>query len=568
MPSRLFALILLCFALRGAEPAVTLHVKVPMRDGTPLCTNVFRPAPQGRFPVLLLRTAYRKPDQVTPNLRPFIDSGYAVVVQDVRGRYHSGGEFQQFQQEQRDGEDAIGWVAKQLWSDGRVGMFGGSYNGIAQWRAALSRHPALKAITPAVSGGDEYLDRFYSRGGAFKFGHRLLWIAENFKPPSWPRPDFQKIIRHVPLRTADRAFTSRELDFFQAAMDHPSYDGYWASRSTRRQVDLVNAPALILSGWYDNYAESDLEMFNALHDLGRAVRLIMGPWGHNLSPDMPGADFGSNATYPTRQEEIWWFDAYVKQSALPPKSEVRYFLMGENEWRESPTWPPPAKPTDYYLFSREGANSIAGDGQLSLRPPRESSPDGFEYNPNHPVPTLGGAVCCNARVYPWGPMDQRPVEGRDDVLVYTSEVLKSDVEVTGAVDAVLHVSSSAPDTDFTAKLMDVSPDGTTRILCDGILRLRYRAGVDRPQSYLPGNVERIVVPMGVTANVFKAGHRIRLHVSSSNYPRFDRNPNTGRPIASDTQMRTARQTLYHDPAHPSSLRLPVRVAASGKRSLR
>lgn len=563
-------LVLILFALPGlaAGPASTLHVKVRMRDGVRLCTNFFRPAPQGRYPVVLLRTAYRKPDQLTPNLRSFVDHGYAVVVQDVRGRHHSQGEFQPLVQEQRDGEDALDWIAAQPWSDGRVGMFGGSYNGIAQWRAALSGHPALRAIAPAVSGGDDYLDRYYSRGGAFKFGHRVLWIAENFKPGSWPRPDFSKIERHLPLRTADRAFTGKTLEFFQMALDHPSYDGYWSFLSTRRRVDRVRAAALIMAGWYDNYAESDLEMFAALRDLGRPVRLVIGPWGHNLSPVMPEADFGPEAGEPLRPLEIAWFDAFVKKASAAPATGVRYFLMGANRWVEAPDWPPPTRDLHLFLHGSAPANTARGGGDLIHNAAKRSAPDGFEYDPANPVPTLGGAVCCNARVFPWGPLDQRPVEGRGDVLVYTSAVLKSDLEVTGTVEAVLHVASSAPDTDFAAKLIDVEPDGRAVLVSDGILRMRYRNGVDRPRDYQPGRVERVVVPMGITARVFKAGHRIRLHVSSSNYPRFDRNPNTGGPIADEIKLRKARQTVHHDAERPSYLSLPVRIAGSGRRSLR
>ncbi len=563
-------LILLIFSVSvfAAGPASTLHIKVRMRDGARLCTNLFRPEPSGRYPVLLLRTAYRKTDQITPNLQSFIDNGYTVVVQDVRGRHHSEGDFQPLVQEQKDGEDTLDWIVKQPWSDGRIGMFGGSYNGIALWRAALSGHPALRAISPAVSGGDDYLDRFYSRGGAFKFGHRVLWVAENFKPNSWPRPDFDKIKRHLPLRTADQAFTGKILDFFQMALDHPSYDGYWSFLSTRRRVDRVRAAALITAGWYDNYAESDLEMFAALRDLGRQVRLVIGPWGHNLSPVMPEADFGPEAAQFLRPLEISWFDAFVKGESAAPPAGVRYFLMGANQWVDAPDWPPHTRDLRLFLHSKAAANSVGGGGELRDKALAKSAPDGYDYDPAHPVPTIGGAVCCNPRVFPWGPLDQRPVEGRQDVLVYTGPVLKGDVEVTGAVEAILHVASSAPDTDFTAKLIDVEPDGRAVLVTDGILRMRYRQGVDRTVKYQPGRVERIVIPMGVTARVFKAGHRIRLHISSSNYPRFDRNPNTGTAIADETRLRKARQTLYHDAARPSYLSLPVRFAGAGRRPLR
>ncbi|MBI5085396.1 MAG: CocE/NonD family hydrolase [Acidobacteria bacterium] len=541
-----------------AEPVIMLHVKVPMRDGVRLCANIFRPAASTRYPAVLNRTPYGKVTELTPGLKAFVDRGYAVVTQDVRGRHDSEGVFDQFAQELRDGEDTLTWITHQNWSDGRIGMFGGSYVGIAQWRAALSGHAALKAIAPAVAGGDDYLDRFYSPGGAFKLGHRLRWISENYKPPDAKIPEFQRLVTYLPLRGADRLAAGRRLDFYQKAMDHPAYDAHWRVMSTRARLESVKTPALIESGWYDNFAESDLEMWSAMRALGRAARIIIGPWGHNLSPAMPEADFGTQASQPLRRMEIEWFDAHLRQSAPAPEPLVRYFVQGVNEWRESAVWPPEGSAlVPFYLTSGKGANSLNGDGELVAREPRRGGKDHFDYDPRKAVPTVGGAVCCNARVLPWGPLDQRKVEGRKDVLVYTSGELKSDIEIAGAVRAVLWVSSSAPDTDFTAKLVDVQPDGRAKLLCDGILRLRYREGLDHAAHYRPGAVERIVVPAGVTSNVFRTGHRIRIEISSSNFPKYDRNLNTGRAQADEKEMRPAAQNVYHGTGTPSRVDLPV-----------
>lgn len=556
---RRILLLLTLAASAAAQPVVQLHVRVPMRDGARLCANIFRPALKGKFPVVLHRTPYRKSSVITPSIRVFLERGYAVVTQDVRGRYDSEGEFRQFVQEEQDGADTIEWITRQAWCDGKVAMFGGSYTGIVQWRAALSGHPALKAIAPAVSGGDEYFDRFYSPGGAFRLAQRLRWIAENFKPANRPVVDFQKLVTFLPLARADRFATGSTLPFYQEAMAHPGYDGYWQARSTLRRAAEVKAAALIEGGWYDPFVRSDIAMWQALRARGHPARLMIGPWGHNQNPAMPGADFGAAAAMPLRRLEADWFDAWIRYASPPASSTVLYFVMGANEWRESSVWPPEGfEPLEFFLNSAGQANSLAGGGQLTPDPPKEEAADRFEYNPRNAVPTIGGNTCCNAKLLPWGPLDQRPVEGRRDVLVYTSEPLREPLEVAGSVLAVVFVSSSAPDTDFTAKLVDVAPDGTARIVCDGLTRLRYREGVERAVMYRPGTVIQVEIDAGVTAWVFEPGHTLRLEVSSSNFPKYDRNLNTGRRQATETQMRVARQAVFHGPDRPSRLVLHAR----------
>lgn len=417
MLRRLF-LLLATAGLACAQPVVQLHVRVPMRDGVRLCTNIFRPGLHGRFPTVLHRTPYRKASQITATVKAFLDRGYAVVTQDVRGRYDSEGEFRQVIQEEQDGAETLSWIVRQAWSDGRVAMYGGSYVGIAQWRAALSGHPALKAIAPAVSGGDEYFDRYYSPGGAFRLAHRLRWIAENFKPPNRPVADFQRMITFLPLGRADRFVAGRTLDFYQEAMAHPAYDAYWRARSTRLRADRVRAAALIEAGWYDPFLPSDIAMWKELRARARPARLIIGPWGHNMDPRMPGAELGPSALLPLRQLEIDWFDAWLRHRAPPAASAVLYYVMGADEWRESAEWPPEGVETEaLYLDSGGAANSLHGDGRLAGKPPAAEAADRYEYDPKRAVPTLGGANCCNFTLLPWGPLDQRPVEGRRDVLV-------------------------------------------------------------------------------------------------------------------------------------------------------
>lgn len=556
---RCAALILIGVLLAAAPPEPSLHVKVPTRDGFALCTNIWLPDAKGKFPAAVYRTPYGKTDRLTPSLRPFRDAGYVVVVQDVRGRGHSTGLFRQLLQEENDTEDLLNWMMRQPWFDGRAGLFGGSYPGIAAWRGALSQHPSIRAIAPSFSGGDEYLDRYYSSGGAFRSGHRLWWIAENFNLPGRKRPPFAEVMRFLPLREADRFASGRELDFFRAAMDHPSYDAYWRSLSTLHASARLRTPAHVVSGWFDPYNGSDLEMYDVLRAAGLPVRLIIGPWGHN--PSLPLETVNEQGSPgPLRGLELEWFNAYVRGAGKPPEPLIRYFVMGANRWTETPAWPPAdTAPAALYLGGGK-ANSGQGSGRLLAEPARRSAADAFDYDPANPVPTRGGSTCCNPRMIPWGPLDQREVEGRPDVLVYTGEPLAQPVEIAGRVRVQLWVKSTAPDTDFTAKLVDVAPDGTARLVCDGVLRLRYRHGLERPVSYRPGRVERIHISLGSIAWQFLPGHRIRLDVSSSNFPKYDRNLNTGRPAASETGVQIARQTVLHDRMHPSHLLLPVRRA--------
>ena len=530
-----------------------------MRDSVRLSTNVYLPSEHGHFPAILVRTPYNKGADITANYQAFVEHGYAVVVQDVRGRYESEGAFQPLTQELDDGDDTLNWVARQPWSDGKIGMMGGSYSGITQWKAALSGNPHLKAIFPVVSGWDEYRDRYYSTGGALKLGHRLEWLAENLRAPGY-HPDFSKYVLHLPERTSDIQALGWTSPLWRDVIDHPSFDAFWKAVSTREHIGRVRVPVFSVGGWYDNFVESDLEAYAALHKGTGLNRIVVGPWAHNMSIPFQGVDFGSESQVAVRSLQMGWFDQWLrgKDSPLLSQPPVRFFVMGADRWEEAREWPPAsAQPTSYYLHSAGKARSLAGDGMLSDRPGGKAQPDTFEFDPNNPVPTRGGAVCCNPKVFPWGPWDQRAIEERKDVLVYTTRPLKQSVEIAGPVRVSLWVSTSARDTDFTAKLVDVFPDGAARNLTDGILRLRYRNSLEKPELARPGEVYPITIDAGVTSNVFLKDHRIRLEISSSNFPRFDRNPNTGNLVSDARRLLTANQTVFHDGAHPSCLTVMV-----------
>ena len=537
------------------------NLSIPMRDGVKLAADVFLPGGPGRWPAILIRTPYNRRSAGTRGYRAFALQGYAVVVQDVRGRYGSAGRFGSIAQEGPDGSDTINWIARQPWSNGRVGMAGGSYLGLVQWRAAVQKNPRLVTIFPMVSGDDEYFDRFYSPGGALQLGHRLTWLHQNLTPPGAPRLPFSTYVDHLPLMSADIVATTLKLDMWRTPLQHPSYDRFWNRLSIRRSLGNVNIPVCSMGGWFDSYVASDLNAFSLLAYRRVPVETWIGPWAHNFSYRFASLDFGPEARPRTRALQIAWFDKVLRRSEAPSgqtEPVLHIFVMGANRWREEHEWPlARTRYTALYLDSRGGANTSLGNGELRTQFGHDSPSDRFIYDPRHPVPTTGGALCCDARLMPPGPLDQSELERRRDVLVYTSSVLRESLEVTGPVAATLYVATLANDTDFTAKLVDVFPDGRALLVTDGIARLRYRMSLAKPVLVKRNEPYQVHIDAGVTSWVFLPGHRVRLEISSSNFPRFDRNLNTSRPNAEETRMNAATQTVFHERRYPSVLVLPV-----------
>jgi hypothetical protein len=534
-----------------------------MRDGIHLAADVYLPEGRGLWPTVLVRTPYNRRAASIRSYLFFVHRGYAVVAEDVRGRYASEGTFGMTSQEGPDGNDTINWIAEQPWSNGHVAMAGSSYLGMVQWWAAVQDNPHLNAISPMCSGDDEYLDRYYSSGGAMKIGERLLWLSQNLTPRSRLRPLFRSYINHLPLRTADVAAADVVLPAWQNAVDHPSYDRFWKKLSIREQAARIDLPVLSLGGWFDNYAESDLDAFSRLALEHKRVETWIGPWAHNPGIRFPTRDFGPQASIPIRRMQAEWFDRWLATSSSGRDAEayrpsLHIFVMGPNVWREEHEWPlARTHYTPLYLTSQGNANTAGGDGSLQWEPIRESKPDTFVYDPKNPVPTVGGAVCCDPKVLPPGPLNQAAVERRPDILVYTSRPLNEDIEVTGHIRVILYVSTSANDTDFTAKLVDVEPGGSALIVSDGIQRLRYRLSLVEPVFVKRNTPYQITIDAGVTSYVFPRGHRLRLEISSSNFPRFDRNLNSTRPNANQVKIVKARQTVFHDRRYDSALVLPI-----------
>jgi putative CocE/NonD family hydrolase len=563
---------------------IDLNVEIALRDGVKLRADVYRPDDANKHPVLLARLPYSKDlSPISLSLLSPIRAakkGYAVVIQDTRGRFKSDGQFSLFAGEAEDGYDTVAWCAAQPWSSGQVGMYGASYFGATQWLTAIATPPALKAIVPTITSSDYYEGWTY-QGGAFQQGFIQFWTAgmaaETITRLSHASSDARKKLygsifdmpgtyRSLPLAEFSPATVPGLMDHYRTWLQHPSLDEYWERVRIESKYEQIDAAALHIGGWYDIFLEGTLRNFIGMQSRGKSAwarqkqRLIVGPWLHGLFEREVGEqDFGPGAL-PDAVDlgglHLQWFD-HCLQNQPDNGAPVRLFVMGTNVWRNENEWPlARAVPTRYYLASGGAANSLRGDGQLSTQSQKHIVSDKFLYDPERPVPTCGG---CTLMAGPLsaGPRDQRSVEERDDVLVYTSVPLSEPLEITGTVEAVVYASTDGRDTDFTAKLIDVAPDGRAINLCDGIVRARYRHSLRRAELLEPGKVYEFRILLGSTSFVFAPGHRIRVEVSSSNFPRFDRNLNTGGDIATDSLGRPAVQHVFHGGVRASHVVLPV-----------
>jgi putative CocE/NonD family hydrolase len=551
---------------------VELGVRVPMRDGVELAADVYRLDTPEPLPVLVHRTPYDRRianfSNIPADVLALARDGFAVVLQDTRGRGESCGTFTPFADEAADGADTVAWAAAQSWSNGRVGMFGASYVGATQWLAAAEAGGAVRAITPVVSSAD-YHSWLY-RGGAFELGFALLWTLMFLAPPDAVRDggdvaavlDAADVAKELYARTplADLPVLAR---WYADWLSRPHYDDGWSAVAPAERFAGVTAPALVVAGWHDLFRDGSLASYTGLRKHGGSeaareqTRLVVGPWAHGvLGGSFVERGFGIRASIDgigITSMLSTFLREQLDGTASPPEKRVLLFVMGPDVWREEDDWPlPDTQYESWYLH---------GGGILSPVPPADEADDTFAYDPRDPVPTCGGAtflpgVWLGANA---GPRDQRALDGRRDVLHYVSEPLDRPLEVTGPVELVLHASSSALDTDFTGKLVDVHPDGRAELVTDGVLRARYRDSRSSPSPLEPGEIVELHVDLGATSYVFAAGHCIRIDVSSSNFPRFDRNTNTGGTIAEESidAAVVATNTVHHHDAHPSRVVLPV-----------
>ena len=568
------------------------NVAMKTRDGATLVADVWRPW-EGQAPTLLVRTPYDRQSTphfggytaTIPSLMPLVNAGYAVVFQDARGTGASEGVFEPKINEAEDGQDTVAWVREQSWSDGTVAMYGASYGGMVQWALATSETPGLRAIAPTEAAADWYTNLWYSQGGAMSLSLDTFWNAlmyagqEQRALASGVSQDPTALMRiggalldplplndATPLADLPVHGTGRWFDDWIA---HPDFDEYWTGQdwSVPEFMSNVTVPVLSIGGWYDLKINGTVGGFIGVRTQGGSEdardksRLLIGPWDHmGFSGRFADRYFGVLAETDISTQHIAFFDEHLRGiSPASPAPRVRIFVMGIDQWRDEADWPlPDTQYTDYYLDSAGSAATRHGDGTLQAAAPTSHSLDEFIYDPRNPVPTAGGALL-PAEPGLIGPVDQSVIDGREDILCYATPVLEEPLEVTGHVELKVFVSSSALDTDITAKLVDVFPDGRAINLCDGILRLRYRDDLSDPTPLNPGEVYEVTVKLGVTSNVFLPGHRLRLDISSSNFPRFDRNTNTGGFISGESidDAVVATNHVLHGPAHPSRLILPI-----------
>lgn len=534
------ALLVPVFLVADEKPALrTLDAMVPMQDGIELATTVYLPEGSGPFPVVVSRTPYNK-DGLKGEATKLVRRGYAFVAQDIRGRFKSKGHHaiifhNDGWENPRDGHDTLKWIAGQPWCNGKIGSTGGSALGITQNMAAPYAPDALKAQFVVVAYSDSYSQSAY-QGGAFRTGLLENWLKVT-------------------------GMTDVNLKTFVA---HPDYDSFWAGLKPEAQAEHVHAPAVFLGGWYDIFLQGTINSFVSIHNHGGEgargrCRLILAPMGHGKMTELTYPPVASK--FPKCGDNAKWFDYVLKgvDNGVGAEKPVHYYVMGDptdknapgNYWRSADNWPPPATETAYY-FQPEGKLSAAG-------PPAEGKKKSYRYDPANPVPTIGGAELGSDI----GPKDQRKVESRDDVVLFSTDELTEPVEVTGRITAKLFVSSDCPDTDFTVKLTDVYPDGRSMLVTDGVLRARFRESFEHEKLLEPGKICELTVDLWSTSLVFNRGHKIRVAVSSSNAPRFDPNPNTGHVFRADKETRVATNTVYFSKEHPSRIVLPVMASSPG-----
>jgi len=549
------------------EPNVTMKT----RDGVALNADIYRPRGDGKFPVILRRTPYGK-GPAAPEGMLTAARGYIYIAQDVRGRETSGGEWYPFKHEAEDGYDAVEWAAALPHSNGKVGMISASYEGITQLYAAMAQPPHLVCTYTGVCPSDIYRQLVYNEG-AFMLALAQAWSGalsvNEFNRRVAPAANAEYWAKQRPLAEFPLIQVPAKDGVGQYYYDwlkHPAYDDYWKALSFEQNYEKIKVPVMHWGGWYDVFAVGTLRNYTGLkqragsEEARRGQRLVMLPGGHaGFVRKIADVDFGADSVFQLWPHAMRWFDWHLKgdDDGISREKPVRLFIMGENVWRDEDDWPlARAVTTRYYLHSGGRANTAKGDGSLTTEAPQEEPADKFVYDPANPVPTLGGATL-GITAPPPGPADQSPLANRTDILAYTTPAFKQPIEITGPLSLEAYVSSSAEDTDLIGRLIDVAPDGKAILLTEGVLRLRYRDSFEKPALMVPGTIYRVTLDLWATANVFLTGHRLRLEITSSSFPRYDRHPNHGGDLAGETKPVPATNVIYHDRAHPTALLLPV-----------
>lgn len=569
-------------------PGVTveLDLPVPMRDGTILRADVYRPTEPGTYPVLLIRIPYDKIQ--SENVLYAHPSWYArhgniVVCQDTRGRYQSDGVFYPFEYEAEDGYDTVEWCGALDGSTGRVGMFGASYGGATQLLAATQRPPSLGALIPTVTASQYYEGWTYNQG-AFALGFTLSWALSLGINVAQKRGDDEAAMRFAEGFATSLAVdwalpldgislvNNQDTPFFNDWIAHPTYDDYWKRWSIDEDYSRIDVPALHVGGWYDIFLSGTVKNYAGLRsEAGSASaranqRLLIGPWYHIPWRVLGGAADEDATSHAFDEWQLQWFDRHLKaESVAASDPPVRLFILREGKWRDFDNWPPSGSlPTEYFLHSAGRANSYHGDGTLDRIAPGKELPDVYTYDPAAPHPGHGGHSCCFESVAPMGPADQEQREINNGVLVYTSGPLPDPIYLIGDVSATIYAATTAVDTDYAVRLCVVDTVGISTNIQEGIVRARYRDSLSDPNLVKPGETYRYEIPIGPVGVLLKPGERLRIQVSSNDFPQWDRNLNTGNSPSSEglASAIVATQAVYHDADHPSSITLPVWTAAS------
>ena len=545
------------------DVVLEFDVKQEMRDGIRLSSNIFRPAGTGeKFPVIVTRSPYQTAagfqKRLSDEAKFYAKRGYVYVLQDCRGKNDSEGEFHPFFDDPTDGFDTLKWCVKQGWSNGSIGTIGASYRAWNQWGTAALNPPGLKAIVSTVALPDPVLNVPFQNGALILWMSEWLAGVEGKKNTDLSIYDSLKNYEHLPLATTDREF-GWASKVWKNWIDHPSADEYWKRSFYQDKFDRIDVPALHISGWYDDDVIGTHINYTGMKQKGgKFQKLIIGPWPHgvNSSRQLGPIDFGDTAILDLDEIKLAWFDYWLKgiDNGIVDEPSVDVFVMGKNQWKKSNAWPLPGTVyKKYFLYSNGRANTSFGDGLLSLEQSKSDEIDRFSYDPLNPCPNVFDSSITPGE----GPFDQRPMELRDDVLVYSTPPLTSEIEVSGPVQVTLYASSSATDTDFWAQLTDVFPNGFSMHLTEGIIRGRYHRSLETPELLQPSKIYEFKIDLWIISNLFLRGHRIRLDVSSSSFPKYDRNPNTGHEFGKDTETIIANQQVYHSPEHPSHVVLPV-----------
>jgi putative CocE/NonD family hydrolase len=576
----------------GYGVIVERNVEALMRDGTVLRADVYRPDSGGRFPVLIERTPYDKTgssESLYGTCEFYPSHGYVVIIQDVRGRFASEGEFYPFRDdgdgEKQDGYDTVEWAAEQPWSNGKIGTIGGSYSGVTQYRMLSAQPPHLVTQFARMSSSDYYREWVY-RDGAFELGFNLMWALKHTstnarkmapkgredeleKRALQASENYLKWLENAPIAPLPPVDDLQQ--WFSDWMSHPNSDDYWREFSISRAHDRTNVPVHHFGGWFDCFLRGTLENYSGMRanaatsETRDAQRLTIGPWIHFPAPadtrEAGAVDFGERAKLGWHTTRLRWFDHWMNgvDNGVDTDKPVKLFTMGVNRWREFDEWPPAAITyTPFYLSApkspgERGSGESLNDGVLSPTRPDLTGEvyDEYDSDPENPVRSFGGNHLGDNN----GPRDQREYESR--VLTYTTEVLDGPLDVTGPVKAILHASSSAVDTDWVVRITDVWPDGTSMLVCDGILRARFKDSFEEPISLVPDEPMEFEVDLWATSHVFRMGHRLRVAVASSSFPRWDRNWQTGRNNAYESSGTVARNRIFRDAVRPSHVLLPV-----------